>query len=173
MNVQEILSISKERKTKSKQAIKKIVENIHKKILHYAQMKKEFCSYIVPPIVDDTILYDREAVIKDIYKILDDEGYIVSAYSNGQIDICWNEKMVEQKIKSDAALLKQEEQRLTKLSNRSKQVYDRFSVLANPKKVSFDKSVDDILNEQVQKVLKEKERKQKKFSKIVGNFNKI
>ena len=173
MNVQEVLNIAKERKTKSKQAIKKVLANIHKKILKYAHLKKEFCSYIIPPIIDDIILYDHDNVIKEIYRLLDAEGYIVSAYSNGQIDICWNEKMVEQKIKSDALLLQQEENRLNKISKRTQQINDRFALLANPKKVSFDKSVDDILNEQVERVLKEKEHKQKKFSKIIGSFNKI
>ena len=173
MNVQEVLAISKERKSKSKQATQKIIENIHKKILYYANLKKEFCTYIIPPVVDDTILYDRDNVIKEVFKKLDDEGYIVSAYPNGQIDICWNEKLVEHKITSDALILKQEEQRLNKISKRTQQISDRFSLLANPKKVSFDKSVDDILNDQVNKVLKEKAKQQKKFSSIVGNFNKI
>ena len=58
MNVQEVLQIAKERKTRTKESIKKIVENIHKKIKYYAIMKKESCVYNIPPIVNDTPLYD-------------------------------------------------------------------------------------------------------------------
>ena len=102
MNVQEILNISKQRSEKTKNVIKKMVDNIHKKILYYAKLKKESCVYMIPPIFDDTPLYDLENIIKEIFKILDSEGYIVTAYLNGQLDICWNEKLVEQKVKTDA-----------------------------------------------------------------------
>ena len=102
MNVQEVLNIAKERKLKNKELVKKILVNIHKKIKYYATLKNESCIYIVPPIVNDFPVYDFENTIKDIFKILDSEGYIVTAYPNGQLDIIWNEKLVEQKIKTDA-----------------------------------------------------------------------
>ena len=66
MNVQEVLNISKERKIRTKDAIKKIIENIHKKILYYAKLKKESCVYLIPPIIDNVPLYDFETIIKDV-----------------------------------------------------------------------------------------------------------
>ena len=172
MNVQEVLQIAKERKTRTKESIKKIVENIHKKIKYYAQMKKESCVYIIPPIINDTPLYDLEIIIKDIFKILDSEGYIVSAYIDGRLDICWNEKLVEQKVKTDAYVLSQEERKLTNITKKVKNVDERFAFLANPKKTTKEPTIDEQIDLQVQKILKEKEKQQKKFKQIVGNFNK-
>ena len=172
MNVQEVLQIAKERKTRTKESIKKIVENIHKKIKYYAQMKKESCVYIIPPIINDTPLYDLEIIIKDIFKILDSEGYIVSAYIDGRLDICWNEKLVEQKVKTDAFMLSQEENKLKNITKKVKNVDERFAFLANPKKTTKEPTIDEQIDLQVQKILKEKEKQQKKFKSIVGNFNK-
>ena len=172
MNVQEVLNISKERKLRTKEAIKKIVENIHKKIKYYATMKKESCIYIIPPIINDTPLYDLEIIIKDIFKILDSEGYIVAAYSDGRLDINWNEKLVEQKVKTDAYILSQEEKKLKNITKKVKKVDERFAFLANPKKTTKEKTIDDEIDEQVQKILKEKEKTQNKFKDIVGKFNK-
>jgi len=173
MNVQEVLKIAKERKSKSKAMLNVILENIHKKILYYANAKKESCSYIIPPIVNDIPLFEREELSKEIFKILDSEGYIVNAYSNGQLDICWNEKLVQQKIKTDTYLIKEEERKIMKLSKGKKLLNERYSLLANPKKVSTELSIEEKLDEQVLKILKEKEDKQKKFSKMVGNFSKV
>ena len=172
MNVQEVLQIAKERKTRTKESIKKIVENIHKKIKYYAQMKKESCVYIIPPIVNDTPLYDLEIIIKDIFKILDSDGYRVTAYIDGRLDICWNEKLVEQKVKTDAYVLSQEEKKLKNITKKVKNVDERFAFLANPKKTTKEPTVDEQIDLQVQKILKEKEKQQKKFKSIVGNFNK-
>jgi len=172
MNVQEVLQIAKERKTRTKESIKKIIENIHKKIKYYAQMKKESCVYIIPPIINDTPLYDLEIIIKDIFKILDNEGYIVTAYIDGRLDICWNEKLVEQKVKTDAYVLSQEEKKLKNITKKVKNVDERFAFLANPKKTTKEPTVDEQIDLQVQKILKEKEKQQKKFKSIVGNFNK-
>jgi hypothetical protein len=173
MNVQEVLNISKERKSRLKEVIKKIIENIHKRILYYANLKHESCNYMIPPLIDDTPLYDREYITKEVYSVLDNEGYIVSAYSNGQIEISWNEVLVSQKIKTDARLLKEQEAKLNKLSKRSKLLNERYSILANPKKTTKEISIDDQLDNQVEKILKEKEKMQKKFKSAVGNFNKI
>ena len=172
MNVQEVLQIAKERKIRTKESIKKIIENIHKKIKYYATMKKESCVYIIPPIVNDIPLYDLEIIIKDIFKILDSEGYIVSAYIDGRLDICWNEKLVEQKVKTDAFMLSQEEQKLKNITKKVKNVDERFAFLANPKKTTKEPTIDEQIDLQVQKILKEKEKQQKKFKSIVGNFNK-
>jgi len=172
MNVQEVLQIGKERKQRTKEAVKKIIENIHKKIKYYAGLKKESCVYYVPPIINDLPVYDYELVIKDIFKILDQEGYIVSAFTTGQLIISWNEKLVEQKVKTDAYVLSQEERKLKNVTRKVKKVDDRFSFLANPKKVGKEMTIEDKLDEQVEKILREKEKKQKQMKQIVGNFNK-
>ena len=172
MNVQEVLQISKERKTRTKESIKKIVENIHKKIKYYATMKKESCVYIIPPILNDTPLYDLENIIKDVFKILDSEGYIVCAYIDGRLDINWNEKLVEQKVKTDAYVLSQEEKKLKNITKKAKKVDERFAFLANPKKTTKELTIDEQIDSQVEKILREKEKQQKKFKSIIGNFNK-
>jgi hypothetical protein len=174
MNVQEILNISKERKVKVHKCIEKLVENIHKKIKFYATMKKESCSYLIPPIINDTPLYDIPSITKSIFKTLDDEGYIVTAYPNGKLDICWNETLVEQKIRTDAYILSEEERKLKNITRKKKNVDQRFSFLANPKKTgNQNRSVDQLLDDQVKKVLREKEAQQKKFKGIIGNFNRV
>ena len=174
MNVQEILNISKQRKQRTKEVIGYIIENIHKKIKYYAVLKKEACVYIIPPIVNGIPVYELELVVKDIFKILDKEGYIVAAYSNGQLDICWNEKLVEQKVKTDAYVLSQEERKLKNITRKKKNVDERFSFLANPKKVKDPqiKSIDEQIDAQLEKILKEKESTQRKYKSIIGNFNK-
>ena len=173
MNVQEVLQIGKERKLRTKEAIKKIVANIHKKIKYYAGLKKEACVYLVPPIINDTPVYDYELVVKDIFKILDQEGFIVSAYSSGQIDISWNEKLVEQKVKTDAYVLSQEERKLKNITKKVKKVDDRFAFLANPKKTAVKElTIENKLDEQVEKILREKEKTQKQFKSKIGNFSK-
>jgi len=174
MNVQEILNISKQRKARTKDVIKKIVENIHKKIRYYATLKKESCTYIVPPIIDSIPVYELELVLNDVFKILDGEGYIVAIYGNGQIDICWNEKLVEQKVKTDAYVLSEEERKYKNITKKKKKVDERFAFLANPKKVAKEpKTIEEQVDSHVKKILKEKERTQDKFRSIVGNFNKI
>ena len=168
MNVQEILNISKERKNRNKLLIKKIIDNIHKKIKYYATLKKESCSYIIPPLIDDTPLYDLEGVIKDIFKTLDSEGYIVTAYANGQVDICWNEKLVEQKVKTDSYVLSSEEKKLKNITKKIKNIDDRFSFLANPKKTNGpEKTLDQQIDDQVEKILKEKSKQQKKYKNLL------
>jgi len=170
MNVQEVLNISKERTKRIKDAIIKLVENIHKKIIYYAKLKKETCTYTIPPLVDNVPLYDREYIIKEIFKILDSEGYIVTAYPNGQIDVNWNEKLVEQKVKTDSFVLSHEERKLKNITRKVKQVDARFQFLANPKKMASEKdlSIDEQLNVQVQKILREKESLQNKFKKMLN-----
>ena len=120
MNVQEVLQFSKERDSRSKRIVKLIIEKINKKIVYYAKtLKKESCSYQIPPIIEDIPIYELEKVIQNVFKGLDSEGFIVQAYSNGQIEISWNEVLVSQKIKTDARLLKEQEAKLNKLSKRA------------------------------------------------------
>ena len=173
MNVQEVLEIGKQRKSRTKEIIKKIAENVHKKIRYYAGLKKETCVYLVPPIINDMPVFDYEQVIKDVFKILDQEGYIVSAYNDGRIEICWNEKLVEQKVKTDAYVLSQEERKLKNITKKVKKVDERFAFLANPIKTGKKElTIDEQLDAQVEKILKEKEKKQKQMKQIVGKFNK-
>jgi hypothetical protein len=173
MNVQEVIQIAKERKSRTKEIIKRITENVHKKIMYYAGLKRESCVYLIPPIVNDMPVYDYEQVIKDVFKILDQEGYIVSAYNDGRIDICWNEKLVEQKVKTDAFVLNQEERKLKNITRKVKKVDERFAFLANPLKTGKKElTVDEQLDAQVEKILKDKAKQQKKMKQIVGNFTK-
>ena len=167
MNVQEVLNIAKERKTRNKDAVKKIIENIHKKIRYYAGLKKETCSYMIPPLVNDTPLYNLADIINDVFKFLDSEGYIVTAYANGQVDISWNEVLVEQKVNTDAFLLNQEEKKLRNLTRKSKKIDERFSFLANPKKIIKEKSLDEKLDQQVEKILYEKNKLQNKYKSFI------
>ena len=164
MNVQEVLNIAKERKLKNVSSINKIIEYIHKKIKYYATMKKESCTYIIPPLVDEQLLYDIPSIIKEIFKVLDSEGYIVTAYESGQLDICWNEKLVEQKVKTDSYILSSHEKKLRNITRKNKTIDERFAFLANPKKTTpAEKSMDEKLDEQIEKILKEKDRTQKKL----------
>ena len=172
MNVQEVLKISKERKEKNKDLIKKIIENIHKKIKYYAVLKRESCIYNIPAMVDEIIIYDYQNAIKDIYKVLDSEGYIVTAYPNGRLDICWNENLVEQKLKADVYILHTHEKKLRKLNKVNKQIDERFSSIANPKKViPADKNIDKIIDDQIEKILQDREKKQKKFAGLLSRRN--
>ena len=132
MNVHEVINITRQRKTRLKEITQRIMENIHKKIKYYAKNKRESCTYIIPPLIDDTPIYNRPSLAKDLYKILDEEGYIVTAYESGQIDIGWNEKLVQKKMNNDRYILTQEEKRLNKFNNATKIINDRFSFLANP-----------------------------------------
>jgi hypothetical protein len=169
MNVKEILNIAKERKVKLKVSIEKLVECAHKKIKYYATLKKESCTYMVPPIINDTPLYDITYVVKEIFKVLDSEGYIVTAYPNGRLDICWNEKLVQEKINTDSYVVSLEEKKLRNITKKKKNVDQKFSFLANPAKIK----ISDPLDDQVKKILGDKDSQQNKYKKMVGNFNKI
>jgi len=170
MNVQEVLNISKERTKKVKEAINTIIENIHKKILYHAKLKHEGCTYIIPPLVQDTPIFDRPFAIKEVFKQLDSEGYIVTAYSNGQLDISWNEKLVEQKVKTDSFILSHEERKLKNITRKNKQVDERFEFLANPKKTVKELTIDEKLDQEVEKILREKEKKQKQLKSTIKKF---
>lgn len=169
MNVQEIINISKERKRHTKAIVARIMEMIHKRIKHYALMKYESCIYTISPILNDAPIFEFETVIKDVYKKLDSEGFICTAYPSGQLDISWNEKLVEQKIKTDHYLLTTEEKKLRSITKKSKQVEERFSMLANPEKTNsiIEKSASEQLDEQIEKILGERNKLQKKYSKLL------
>ena len=69
-------------------------------------------------------------------------------------------------------MLSQEENKLKNITKKVKNVDERFAFLANPKKTTKEPTIDEQIDLQVQKILKEKEKQQKKFKSIVGNFNK-
>ena len=167
MNVREVINISKEKSEKTRIAIKKIIENIHKKIKFYAGMNKDTCIYIIPPVIDDVILYDLPGIIKQVYAVLDKEDYVVTAYTNGSIHVCWNEKIVKQKIKTDLFLIKQEEFKMKNLKKK-KEKNAGFEMLANPKKILSIED-DNSLDKQIEKILKQKQKTQNKFTKLVNN----
>jgi hypothetical protein len=165
MNVQEIILLNKERKNKNKVNLDKLLDNIHKRIKYYALLKKESCSYKIPPILDGFPLFDLREVTLGIFKKLDAEGYIVNAYSDGNLEICWNEKLVQEKVKKDSYVLSLEEQRLKNITKKHKNVDERFKFLANPKKTVL--SLDDQLDLQLEKILKEKKTQQNNFRKLL------
>ena len=170
MNVQEIINISKERDLRSKKIIDRIIEKINKKIVYYAKdLKKEYCSYQIPPMIDDMPIYNINKVIQGVFKVLDSEGFIVQGYSTGKIDICWNETLVKQKVKTDAYFLDESERKLRNITHKSKKIDDRFNFLANPVKIKDikDLSIEDQVDLQVQKILKEKEDLQKRYKKML------
>lgn len=173
MNVQEVLNINSERRQKSRNSIQKILEIIHKKIKYYAHEKKESCSYIIPPIIEESVITNRDTVIKEVYKTLDEEGFIVSAFSNGQFNISWNEQLVQQKMNKDRYVLRQEEKRLNTYNRKTKVINDRFGFLANPLKIQNETSIEEKLDNQIEKILKQKEQQQQQLSKRVGNFTKV
>jgi hypothetical protein len=173
MNVQEVINITKQRKTRLKDITLKILENIHKKIKYYALHKHETCSYIIPAIMDDTPIYDRTTLTKDLFKILDQEGYIVTAFENGQLNICWNEKLVQKKVNCDRYILTQEEKRLNKYNKNSKIINDRFSFLSNPAKTITEPTLEEKVDREVEKYLKQKDKQQNLLAKSIGNFTKI
>jgi len=173
MNVQEVINMSRERRVRLRDVIEKILSNIHKKIKYYARHKHETCTYIIPPLIDDFIIYDRKTVTQDIFKRLDNEGYIVTAYDNGQFDICWNEKLVEKKLNNDKFILSQEEKRLNRYNKDAKTVYDRFAFLSNPTKTLTEPTLEEKIDREVEKILKEKDRQQQRLAKSLGNFNKL
>jgi hypothetical protein len=168
MNVQEVLNIAKERKLKNKDSIKKIIDNIHKKIKFYANLNKESCEYQIPVIIDDRPLYNVDFITKQVFKTLDSEGFIVTAYSDGRLEIFWKESLVEQKVKTDAYLISEQERKLKNITKKSKKVDERFAFLANPVKTAkLPQTIEEQLDLQVEKILKEKEHLQNKYKDIL------
>lgn len=157
MNVQEVIQLKNKRKVKNKDAIEKIMSNIHKRIRHYAQLKRESCEYTIPAIIDAMPLFNITEITKEVFKNLDKEGFIVNAYSDGTLNVCWNEDLVKQKVDNDAYVLSQEEKILKNITHRKKNVDKRFDFLANHKKMK-ELSLEDQLDSQLQKILKEKKK---------------
>jgi hypothetical protein len=170
MNVQDVLKFSKERDTRLKRIVKAIIEKINKKILYYAKtLKKESCSYQIPPIIEDMPVYNLEKVIQEVFKKMDYQGFVVQCFSNGQIDINWNENLVKQKVKTDAYYLDQSEKKLKNVTRKAQKIDSQFSFLANPVKAKKleDRSIEEQVDAQIQKILKEKEDLQKRYKKML------
>ena len=157
MNVQEVIQLKNKRKVKNKDAIEKIMSNIHKRIRYYASLKRESCEYTISPIIDGMPLFNITETTKEVFKVLDKEGFIVNAFSDGTLNICWNEDLVKKKVDNDAYVLSQEERRLKNITHRKKNVDKRFEFLANPKKLK-ELSLEDQLDSQLEKILKEKKK---------------
>jgi hypothetical protein len=170
MNVQEVLKYSKERDSRLKRLVNVTVEKINKKIVYYAKtLKKENCSYQIPPIIEDIPVYNLDKLIQEVFKKLDSEGFIVQCFSSGQIDICWNETLVKQKVKTDAYYLDESEKKLRNITKKSKKIDTKFNFLANPNKIKdiSDRSIEEQVDAQIQKILKEKEDLQKRYKKML------
>jgi hypothetical protein len=170
MNVQEVINISKERNSRSKVIVDKIVENINKKILYYTkELKKDSCSYQIPPIVEGMPVYNLNDIIQSVFKVLDSEGFIVQGFSTGKVDICWNESLVKQKVKTDAYILDESAKKLKNITRKTKKIDERYNFLANPNKTKSTKnlSIEDQVDLQIEKILKEKEDLQKRYKKML------
>ena len=170
MNVQEVIKFSRERDSRLKRIVNLIIEKINKKILYYAKtLRKESCSYQIPPIIDDIPVYNLEKIIEQVFKKLDNQGFIVQGYQNGQIDICWNETLVKQKVKTDAYYLSESEKKLKNITKKSQKIDQRFSFLANENKVKDTKDlpIEEQVNKEIEKVLREKEKLQKRYKKLL------
>ena len=170
MNVQEILDINKKKREKHKENINILLSKIHKRIVHYAHLHRDSCTYQIPTVMGGLPVYDLEYITTEIFKKLDDEGYIATAYSDGKIEICWNEKLVEQKVRTDAYILSEEERKLRNVTRKKENVDKRLSFLANPKKVTIkEKTADELLDEQLERVLAQKTKQQEKYKRILKN----
>ena len=165
MDVSEIISLKKNIRDKHKINTESLLDKIHQRIKHYALLKKDSCTYKIPVIIDYKPVSNLEHVTLDIFKKLDSEGYIVNAYSDGTLEICWDERLVSQKAKNDSFVLSVEEKQLRNITKRNKKVDKRFDFIANPKKTVL--SVDDQLDLQLEKILKEKKTEQNKYKKLL------
>ena len=165
MDVKEIISLKNKLKNKYKVNTESLLTKIHQRIKYYALLKKDSCTYKIPSIIDYTPLFDIQKVTLEIFKKLDSEGYIVNAYSDGTLEICWDEKLVEQKARTDSFILSVEEKRLRNITKKNKNVDKRFDFIANPKKTVL--SIEDQLDNQLEKILKEKKTEQNKYKKLL------
>ena len=51
-------------------------------------------------------------------------------------------------------------------------INERFSFLSNPQKVRQEPTLEEKIDEHLQKILKERDRQQNEVAKRIGNFNK-
>ena len=166
MDVSEVLKIGKEKKKRRKDLIETLLENIHKRILFHAKNSRSNCEYQIPPVISGLPLFNINDIAIDIYKKLDNEGYIVSAHNSGLIYISWDEKLLERKAAMDSFLIDQEHHKIKNLSQKKFSVDDRFKFLANPNKIKQRKPPSD-LDIHVNKILREREQTNKKYKDLL------
>ena len=172
LHVSEVLKIKTERKEKYNQVIKDIMEKIHSRIISNAKLKRDNCVYTIPRIINDLHLFDLEYVTKEVYTKLNEEGYIVSAYSNGTIMINWNEDLLKHKKRTEQFLLQMDTKNAKKIDKINKKIDQEYSFLANPLKITApQKTADDLVNEQINKILAERETEQNKYKNKLSNRN--
>ncbi len=169
MNVHDIIELTNKPTARNKELVKKLTKNVHKKIKEYAKLHKDSCSYIIPSIIDGMPVYNIDFIAKEIFTTLDSEGFIVEAYPDGKINVYWNKDLIEQKAKTDLFLIKEREREISLLNKKTKLIDQRYSVFANEAKLKPKDELEpeDELDRQLKKVLKEREKEQRKYRNII------
>jgi hypothetical protein len=89
ININELLSYSKNDEHNKKRLYNKLLENSHKRIKHYAKNKKKECLYQVPEYTFGYPLYNYEEAVNYIANQLKDNGFIIKILHT-YIHISWN-----------------------------------------------------------------------------------
>ena len=96
ININELLSYSKNDEYNKQKLYNKLLQNSHKRIHYYAKNKKLECLYKVPEYTFGYPLYNSEEAVNYISKKLKDNGFIVKILHT-YIHISWNFKNKEVK----------------------------------------------------------------------------
>ena len=171
MKVEEVLKIHRERDRRHRQLVTDLLEKVYAKIMHYAKNHKMECLYSVPSVIAGMPLFNISEITMDLYKKLDKDGYIVTAYNDGRIHICWREEDVKKKAEGEAYMIDQEKNRIKNISKKKKTVDQKFDFLANPEKKvpSSKKSKNSDWENKVNKIIKEGEKRKKQLSNLLKN----
>jgi len=168
MKVEEVLKIHKERDRRHRQIVTDLSEKIYAKILHYAKNHKQECIYSVPSVIAGMPLFNISDITMDLYKKLDKDGYIVTAYNDGRLHINWKESDVKKKAEGEAYMIDQEKNRIKNISKKKKTVDQKFDFLANPEKKSkYTKTAADGWEKKVNKIIKDGEQRKKQISNLL------
>ena len=168
MKVEEVLKLGKERDRRHRQLVNDLLEKIYAKVLHYAKNHKTQCMYHVPSVIAGMPLFNIGEITLDLYKKIDKDGYIVTAYNDGRIHICWDEKDVKKKAEGEAYMIDQEKNRIKNISKKKKTVDDKFDFLANPEKKSKKKKgPKDDWEKKVNNIIKEGEKRKKQLESLL------
>jgi hypothetical protein len=169
MKVEEVIKINKERDKRHRQLVSDLLDKIYAKVLHYAKNHKLECLYTVPSVIAGMPLFNISEITMDIYNKLDKDGYIVTAYNDGRIHICWNENDVKKKAEGEAYMIDQEKNRIKNVSKKKKNIDQKYDFLANPEKKSSSKSKskNDEWEKKVNKIIKEGEKRKKQLSSLL------
>ena len=169
MDVSEVLKIGKDRKKRRKVLINELLENIHKRIKYHAVHGRVFCEYQVPGMISGLPLFNIQEVAVEVYKKLDEEGFLATVYNNGLIYICWDKKQLKSKASMDSFLVRENENKIKNLTKKSKNVDERCQFIANPRKTKEKPKPSD-LDIHVNKILKERENQKKKYKGLIDNY---